>query len=170
MRNIQNYALFQGVWFAAVSGAAAGRPWQGVAAAALMLLVHLWLVSERWRELRYVLAVGAAGSLADSLLSALGVLAYPVHTQAYGGPWVPPWIAALWLAVGMLPRFSLAWLRGRLPLAAALGALAGPLSFLAGERLGVVEATGVATWIALGLEYALAMPLLLLLAPRAEHE
>ncbi len=170
MRNLQNYALFQGVWFVAVSGAAAGRPWQGLAAVALMLLVHLWLVDQRLPELRFVLAVGVLGSAADSLLSALGVLSYPVHTQAYGGPWVPPWIVALWLAVGMLPRFSIAWLRDRLPLAAVLGALAGPASVLAGERLGVVQSTGAATWVALGVEYAVAMPILLVFAPLSVRE
>jgi hypothetical protein len=165
LSNLLNYVLFQGVWLAAVYGASEGRPWQGMLAAALMLLVHLALVQERWRELRFVLLVGLLGSLADSLLSGLGFLSYAAPGRAWSGAWVPPWIAALWLAVGMMPAFSLSWLRGRLLLAAALGALGGPLSFLAGERVGVVASTGQATWVCLALEYALVMPLLLLFAP-----
>ena len=112
-----------------------------------------------------MLSVALAGSLADSGLWALGVIDYPAHTTAWSAQLVPPWICALWLAVGMLPRFSLGWLRGRPLLAAVLGAAGGPLSFLAGEKMGVVSSTSSLTWIGLAVEYALVMPLLLRLAP-----
>jgi hypothetical protein len=85
-------------------------------------------------------------------------------------PIVPPWITALWIGFATLPRFSLAWLRGKPWLAALLGGVAGPLSYLAGVRLGAVAvgAHPLLTFGVLAAEYALVTPLLLLLAPRSE--
>jgi hypothetical protein len=64
---------------------------------------------------------------------------------------------------------SARWLAGRPALAALLGAVGGPLSFAAGARMGAVGVgpTPALTWGVLALEYALATPLLLLLAPHA---
>ncbi len=172
MRNVANFLLFQTFWFTAVLGAAAGRMWLGPLAAIAVLTVHLWMLGdgrERKRELAYVLAVGLLGTLVDSLLRTAGATAYPTSEQAWPFAAVPPWITSLWVAFAILPRFSLRWLRGRPALAVLLGALGGPLSYLAGARLGAV-AVGQSpslTWTALALEYAVVTPLLLRFAPRA---
>jgi hypothetical protein len=171
-RSLLNFALFQLVWFAAVKGAASGAMWLGPAAVVGFLALHLALVpagAERGRELGYVLAVGLVGSLADSILHVLGATAYPTSHEAWPFLVVPPWIVSLWLAFAMLPRFSLAWLAGRPALGFLLGALGGPLSYLAGTRLGAVGVgeSALLTWGALAVEYALVTPLLLHFAPGA---
>ena len=166
MRNAGNFLLFQAVWFTTVWGAAGGRPWIGPIATLAFLGVHLRMLGsrrERRRELAYVLAVGLLGTVADSLLHAVGATAYPSSHQRSSGAWAPLWITSLWLAFATLPRFSLGWLRGRPVLAAALGAVGGPLAYLAGTRLGAVAVgdSPLLTWAALALEYAVATPLLL---------
>ena len=171
-RSVANFVLFQAVWFAAVLGATAGRMWIGPLAALAFLTAHLWMVGdegERRRELSYVLTVGLLGTLADSFLRAIGATAYPTSEEAWFFAWAPPWIASLWIAFAMLPRFSLGWLRGNPGLAVALGAVGGPLSYLAGARLGAVAVgdSPSLTWTALALEYAVVTPLLLRFAPRA---
>ncbi len=169
MRNLANFLAFQGAWFAAVEGAARGWTWLGPVAVAAIVALHLALVpaAERRRELVYVLGVGLAGGLLDSVLKALGATAYPTSDPVPA--WlVPAWIASLWAAFATLPRFSLGWLRGRPVLAAVLGAAGGPLSYYGGTRLGAVAAgePALLTWGGLALEYALVTPLLLHLAPR----
>ena len=170
MRNLLNFALFQAVWFLAVGGAASGSMWAGPAACVVFLGLHLAMIPEgpgRSREFVYVLAVGLVGTLADSLLGALDATNYPTSRSAWPHPIVPPWITSLWVAFAMLPRFSLGWLRGRPGLAVVFGAIGGPLSYLAGTRIGAV-AVGEApmlTWTALSIEYALVTPLLLRFAP-----
>ena len=48
----------------------------------------------------------------------------------------PYWIVALWGLLATAPNVTLRWLKRRPALAAVLGAICGPASFLAGVRLG----------------------------------
>ncbi len=62
-----------------------------------------------------------------------------------------------------------AWLRGRHALAAVLGAVAGPASYFAGQKLGAiqfVEPTAALTSLAIG--WAVIMPVLMLIAERLD--
>lgn len=167
MRNLANYAAFNVAWALAVSGAARGRMWDGPLAVLALVGLHLVLVprDERLRQLALVLVAGGAGALADSGLRASGFLTYPTSPP---GVLVPPWITSLWIAFGTLPRLSLAWLAPRPWLAAALGAVAGPLCFVLGRRMGAIDiGTSLAsTCAALAIEYAVATPVLLRLSAR----
>ncbi len=176
-KNLLNFGLFQLFWFAAVVGAGSGHLWLGPFAVAVFLGLHLMMVPagvERLRELGYVLAVGLAGSLVDSGLHAIGATVYPTSREAWPFVVVPPWIASLWVAFAMLPRFSLGWLAGRRRLAVLFGAIGGPASYFAGTRFGAVAVGDVPllTWGALAVEYAILMPIMLRLAPGAspKHE
>jgi hypothetical protein len=174
VRNLANFAMFQGVWLAAVLGAARGHMHLGLAAAGGMLAVHLATLDERslparLRELGYVVAAGLAGTLLDGALGLAGWIRYPTSAPLWALPTPPPWILGLWLAFAMLPRYSLRWLRPWPALAALLGALGGPLSFLAGARLGAIAPGSHATYPVLALEYAVLVPLLLYLAPAPRY-
>jgi hypothetical protein len=62
---------------------------------------------------------------------------------------------------------SLRWMKKRWTLAAGLGAVGGPLAYLAGAQLGAVTLTETSTALAaIGTVWALAMPVLLLAADR----
>ena len=77
--------------------------------------------------------MGGVGVAADALLSTLGVY------QFAGGVLVPLWLCCLWLAFAAALGRSLAWLAARPALAALAGAVAFPLNYWAGQRLGAVE-------------------------------
>ncbi|MFT7679668.1 MAG: hypothetical protein ACI8QC_003673 [Planctomycetota bacterium] len=171
-----NFVLFQLVWYVAVDSAADGMLLVGPAAAVGFAVLHLTLVKEheRWREFLYLAGVTLLGALCDAGLFAMGATLYPTSATGAVGAWpevlgwLPPaWILSLWLAFACLPRFSLAWLRGRYRLAAVFGAIGGPFSYMAGVHLGGV-ALGESPTFTLGIlavEYALVTPLLLRLAP-----
>lgn len=63
---------------------------------------------------------------------------------------------------------ALHWLAHRPALAVAVGAVGGPLAYLAGARLGAVtlRPTEAGALVAIALEWAVALPLLLFLAGR----
>jgi|GEM_PF-383116 len=168
MRKLLNFALFQSAWFVAVKAAANGNVWLGAIAIAVVVLVHLALIGDRARELRYLVVVGLFGTVVDTVLSNAGVMSYPTSIAAWSSWIVPPWVIALWVGFATLPRLSLAWLSDRPLLAAGLGAIGGPLSFLGGVGMGAIapRPESIATWIVLALEYAIATPLLMWLAPR----
>lgn len=171
MKNVANFVLFNVCWFAAVEGAAQGWVWLGPLAFGAMVLHHLgWLVppAERRRELRYLLLIGAVGTLLDTVMHRSGLIVYPTSTQAWPFAVVPPWIVSLWIGFATLPRLSLAWL-GRCPiwLAVVFGAVGGPLSFWGGTHFGSIGPGGE-LWVTLGVlgvEYGVLMPLMLRLAP-----
>ena len=165
MSMLMNFLTFQAGWFATVLGAANGVPWMGPVVVLTVVGIHLRSAGKPLAEARLVAAAVLIGLVADSLLLATGWVAYP------NGQWLaglaPYWIVGLWALFATTLNVSLKWLSGRYLLAAAFGALGGPLSYLAGERLGAM--TFVAPWAALAglaIGWGLAMPLLMAIAAK----
>ena len=161
---------FQLVWFACILGAAQDRPYFGPVAAALYAALHFALSRERSAEARILVLAALFGAAADSVLVGTGRI-------RLAGPALPPtlvplWMIALWAGFATLLRSAFARLRGRPALAAILGAVAGPLSYAAGARLGAAEilAPAPASMAAIALEWGVAMPLLVALAFRVSRQ
>lgn len=154
MRKLINFLGFQLVWFACVLTAAHGRPWLGLAVFAAVVALHLRLSPNRVAELKLLAAAAVVGALAESALLFTGVLRFP-------GAGLPLWMVALWVNFAATLRVALSWLAGRYALGAAVGAVAGPLAYLGGERLGAIA---VQQPLGVALEWAIATPLLLWLA------
>ncbi len=146
-----NALWFQTTWFCAVLGRDELLPLTGA-----MLLLHLALVRDTTRELLQLTTLAAVGIGVDACLSLAGVFRFD------GGVLVPLWLCALWLAFATTTGRSLSFL-GRRPLLAALaGAVAIPLNYWAGQRLGAVEFgyPVPATLAIMSLVWAVALPLL----------
>jgi hypothetical protein len=162
-----NFIAFQLGWFACVLGAANGLPWAGPLAVLGVVGLHLLRARRPGAEFRLVLAAAALGLVVDSLVLAGGWLRYP------SGQWIPGlapyWIVAMWALFATTLNLSLRWLHGRPVLAAVLGTIGGPLSYLAGEKLGGIELTQPPQAIAaLAVAWAVAMPLLMQVAARLD--
>lgn len=170
MRFWANLIGYQLVWFAAVIGAGRGSPWWGVAAA-LVFAVAQWLDSnQRSSDARLVACALVLGIGLDGALAATGVLDYAAATP---GLFAPLWILAMWVAFAMTLNHSLALLRGHVSWAIVLGAVGGPLAYIAAAR-GFAAVEFIAPrWQALGLlaaGWGLAMGLLAWLAQRWRHQ
>lgn len=164
---IVSFLAFQGAWFACVLGAARGRPDLGVAAALLVCGVQLALSAARREDLVLTSAAVALGLIWDTAMLRFGVVDYAAPGPLHG--WAPSWILALWVLFAMLLRGPLQWLHGRTMLAALLGGVGGPLSYLAAVRLGAGTFRNMeeAMWV-LGLGWAVMTPLLVELARRLQ--
>jgi hypothetical protein len=165
MRNILNFVLFQAGWFACVLGGAHGMPVAAVASAGAVIVVSLWWFSaDRMRDARLLLAVALIGFCVDTLHLHFGVF------ELIGDPRFPHlcplWLVALWTMFGTTLHGSLSWLAGRYGLAAMLGAVAGPLSYHGGAKLGAVtlHPNSAFSIAALAVGWAIVMPLLVWLA------
>jgi hypothetical protein len=167
LRGLVNFALAEVGWFAAVAGAAAGRPWLGPLVAIGVVAIHLLVARGRAGELLLLAVTGLIGLGLDGLLKVTGVVAYAADVAPV--PWLAPvWIVALWLLFATMLNESLAWLQGRPAPAAVLGAIFGPLSYLAGARLEAAwfpRSTAVAM-VALAVMWGLTLPFLLWVASR----
>jgi hypothetical protein len=129
----------------------------------LLIALHLWLRRERLALAGSVACAIAIGAACDGTLALAGVLRFP--EPAAGWP-VPLWMLALWANFGLVVEDMRPWLGPTL--AAPLGAIGGPLAYLAAGRLGAIslDAGQTGSLVAIAFEWAVAMPLLLLAGKR----
>lgn len=123
-----NALLFQVGWFVCVME----RGILALLATLIILLVHGFRYRHLQGEWPVIAVVTVSGLLQDIVLMQLGVLQFSSH------PWPPVWLVCVWLLFATTLNHSLRWLQNRWALALVLGAITGPLSYLAGERLGAV--------------------------------
>lgn len=131
---IAQFCLFQAAWFACVLGAAHDRVGPGVLAVGAAVLANWCLSDRRGVEMALTAQAVLLGLAWDTWMLREGWVHY-----ASPGPcarWAPVWILALWALFATLLRGPLSWLHGRPLRAAALGAVGGPLSYLAAVRMG----------------------------------
>lgn len=165
MRKLANFVVFQIGWLGCIMAAARGHPLAGTAIILIIAAAHLALADRPRIELRLLISAAFIGAIWDSVLAMTGWVRYPNGTLFVGT--APYWIVALWVLFATTLNVSLAWLKGRVALAALLGAIGGPLSFLAGARLGALAfGKPFAALTTLAIGWAILTPLLLKLAQR----
>ena len=162
---IANYVLFQVGWLACVWGAAAGYPWMSLVAFIPTLLLHLGWATNPLEEAKLIGVCAFIGVAFDGLLLATGWVSFP------NGEWIPGlapyWMMILWLFMGTTLNLSMSWMKGRPSAAFVLGAIGGPLAYLAGERLGGITLINTsASLIALAIGWGVVMPILAAISQR----
>lgn len=157
-----SFVLFQGVWFAAVLGAAKGEPLLGPASGALLVALALKTTPDLRAELLSILAALCVALILDGGLGGTGWVRY----QAHPGPaWLAPsWILALWAGFATTLAPALAWLARRRLLAALLGAVFGPIAYASGQRLGALLVLDPRAYVLLVGGWAAATPGLIALS------
>ncbi len=160
-----NIAAFQIGWFACVVGGARGMPWVGTAIAIALVTIHLYLAPQPRHQALLILCAAVLGFVADTLLIRGGWLEFTSGMLVPGT--APHWIVALWMIFATTLNVSLNWLKNRWLLAVGFGAIGGPLAYYAGAKLGAVTLLNpVTALVAVGVAWALAMPVLLRVADR----
>jgi len=142
MFNFYNMVAYQAVWLACVAGAANGFPWIGALAAAGTLGVHLALVDGWKLELQLIGLAALIGLVLDSSLAAAGLIEFASGVWVHG--LTTYWMLSLWMVFATTLRHSLRWLVNRPLMAAAAGALGGPLAYYAGASLGALRVPSLA--------------------------
>jgi uncharacterized protein DUF2878 len=163
MSLLGNLLGYQAVWFLAVYGAGAGRVWPTLLAATLFAAWQLAVSTERSSDLRLIGIALVLGTLIDGVLARSGLLSYASAAPALPPGGAPLWILALWAAFALTLNHSLRWLRGRPIPAVLVGAIGGPLAYLAAARLSHAVSFAAPAWqplTALALGWAVALALL----------
>ena len=165
MSNTVNFIAFQAGWFACILSAANGMPWTAAGASVAVVLLHLARAGDARAELKLALAAALIGAVFENALALAGWTGFDGGQLA---PHTAPlWMVSQWMMFASTLNLSLAWMKPRLALAAAFGAIGAPLSYLGGERLGALHILDRdAAVIALAVGWALLAPLLLVLARR----
>jgi len=154
---IINFATFEIAWLSSVIGGAREMPWLGPLAVLIALAIHLSVARKPTDEILLILCCAIIGASFDSMLVALGWVNY--KTGLFNELLAPYWIITMWMLFATTLNVSMRWLRGKPRLAAYFGLAGGPVTYLAGEKLGgIVLTEPVAALIALGVGWAVMMP------------
>ena len=156
-----NFVLFQGGWFACVGGAGLEWIWLGPLFVMIAMVFQGLLLQRISRgEVLFVLAGGIIGTAIDTGMIALHI--YDPVRSILPWPLAPVWIIALWVIFTGSFRLSLGWLQGHYVYACLLGALGGPLSYSAGQRLGActINPDFLRGYAALGIIWGISIPVL----------
>ena len=167
LARVANALGFQVVWFATVAGAGSGRAWAGPVAVAVFALATLAFSSERRGDLALLAAALPFGFALDSVWVRLGLMEFASPWPS--SDWAPLWILSLWAGFALTVNHSLSFVCERPALAIVLGAIGGPLAYVAAERAFGAVALAAPTPIVVGIlgaAWALTVPLLGLAAAR----
>ncbi|MGB0445346.1 MAG: DUF2878 domain-containing protein [Porticoccaceae bacterium] len=163
-----NFLGFQIGWFACVLGAAYQKELLGITIAIAIVVLHLYLQVDRRKELWLILAAVLIGLIWETWVLKLNILHYPSHSEA--SFWAPHWLIMMWALFATTINLSMGWLKGHWILAMLMGAVFGPLAFVAGEKLNaVVFLDQTLSIVALSMGWGLLLPLLLWLAGRINN-
>ena len=164
-RTLFNFAAFQVGWFSCVLSAANGMPWLGLLVVSVIVTLHIRMAVQPVYEVQLLVLSVVMGLVFDSLLVSSGWVKYPSGMVLSGI--APYWILAMWALFSTTLNISMAWLKKSLLLASVMGAVFGPLSYLAGQRLGAIELVDfISSMIALAIIWAVVMPILVFVAGR----
>lgn len=163
MLYIINFVAFQVGWFSSVLGGAQQMPWLGPVVVLAALAIHFRAAKRPTEELMLVLSCAAIGALFDSVLVALGWVQYSSGMLVEMA--APYWIISMWMLFATTLNVSMRWMRQREWLAAFFGLIGGPTTYYAGMKLGgIILVDQTAALAALGVGWAIMMPILLRLS------
>ena len=131
---LRYFPLINAIWFQLVWFAVILYQQQAIPFLLVSILLHLLVSPTRKIDFYLLILISMLGVLGDVLLSFTGV--YQFSNDAL----IPVWLILLWCHFGFAINHSLGWLsRFHLGLIVLIGAVAGPLNYLAGHRLGAVD-------------------------------
>lgn len=161
-----NLVFFKLVWAASLVGVVLGYAWLGLVVLATFVTWHARSAATAKADFVLAAVAVAIGLLLDSLYVRAGLIVYAGELVWHGA--APLWILALWANFALTMNGCLGWLRQRKRLAAVLAFVFGPLSYYGGISLGTATITGEdwVLFLAIGLAWAVTLPLLLYLAER----
>jgi hypothetical protein len=164
MKNIViNIILFQIGWFACVLTAASNQPLVGAIISLFIIVSHVLISKQYKQEIRIIVIAMIIGLFWDSLIVSAGWITY---TSGMLSNFITPyWIVLMWALFATTLNYSLSWMKEKFLLSVVFGAIAGPLAYYAGVKLGAVEFTNeINALVALSIGWAIFTPSLLKLA------
>tara|TARA_R110002167_G_scaffold118753_12_gene295515 strand:+ start:25 stop:585 length:561 start_codon:yes stop_codon:yes gene_type:complete len=147
---LTNALLFQVLWFVAIL---AGWYWALIPLA--FMLTHLIVIRSRMPvSILLLLLLSCIGMIFDGILNYIGVYQFAVVSPQIPYLELPVWLACLWIGFCFTLPLSLAWLVKKPYFFVIACTLLGPISYLAGRRLEVLNFSDANIWF-LVLEWCL---------------
>ncbi len=155
-----NAMLFNGVWIACVAGSAKQLLWPAILSCAVLAIYQLQSSRRHPSDIKLVFISVILALIVDSIWIQAQFMDFtdkrPFASIA------PAWIIFLWVGFALTVNHSLKWLAIHPLLPAITGAIAAPITYFAGIKLGAVVYTADVTTVSIGLAIAWAVALTVL--------
>ncbi len=154
-----NAVGFQSAWWLTVLGIVMDFPLLGPLAMTLYLIADHYSFTKGRAETLLILSAMLAGTIADTIFSLTGFLSY-AGSYSFAPSLAPLWITAMWGGFAATLNHSLGWLKNNSLLGFTMGAVFGPLSYMAGAKFDAIifhQSLGF-TVVILGLFWGIAIP------------
>lgn len=159
---VANLVFFKIGWLAVVFGAANGFAVHGTVVVVAVALFHLIAAYDAKLELRVLAIAAIVGFVWETLMMGLQIVDYGQSSTL-----APYWIVAMWVLFATTLNVGMRWLQKNPWRPVIFGALGGPLSFMAGERIGAVTfPNAFLSLLVIGIGWAVLLPLMVRVAQR----
>ena len=161
MKKIFNIVGFQASWWGCVLGVKSGMIYLGPVLMLIFLILHLFLFTSNYDEIKLIVLFGVIGTMIDTSMAYCNILIYN-GTYIPNTYIAPLWITSMWCGFSATVNHSLSWLRNRYFASVLLGAVSGPLSYLAGMKFGAIEfvAGPIIALVLIAFFYGVTIPLM----------
>jgi hypothetical protein len=128
------------------------------------LTQHIYFCFDKKAEFELIFKVGLIGWVMDTLLIQNNIIRFE-GSYAGGGSLVQPfWMSCLWLSLGASLNYSLAWLKRFRIWSGLIGAVVGTVSYLSGDKLGVLHFESPLSTLVTAFYWGLTLPILVFLS------
>ena len=160
INNIFNIVGFQIGWWMCALGAKNGLDYLGPIYMVFFLVIHMIFFSEKKFEIILVIFGVILGSFVDTSFKYFNIINYLPASSSF---LAPLWIVAMWAGFCATLNHSLSWLKDKHIISFLMGAIFGPLSYVAGEKMGIIFfiASHLYTLVLLAIVWGISIPLLL---------
>ena len=161
IRYIKLYDLigFKVCWVLCAFCSIWNQPYLGPIATLLFILIHLFFVNFRSRDIKVIIIAILCGLILDSSFSNLSLISYKGGILAKYSL-SPLWILSMWAGFALSMLYTLESIREKYILSSLLGLDGGPLSYSAGVGIGSITILTTYSYIYLAIAWALIVPLL----------
>jgi len=136
MKKIFNIFGFQLCWWACVLGVKYENPYIGPALMSIFIFIHFRYCVIEKKEYSFIIVSTLLGTLVDSIFLNTTLIEYNGLTFNFIAPF---WIIAMWAGFSATVNHSLDWLKNNYLFCFLLGAISGPLSYVAGLKFNAIS-------------------------------
>ena len=136
-----------------------GQPYLGPLATLVFILIHLFLVNFKSKDIKVILIAITCGLVIDSLFSVFNLIDYKGGLLVYYNL-SPLWILSMWAGFAITLLYALDNLKEKYIISSLLGFIGGPLSYSAGLSIGSLEIQTNFAYVLLAISWGMVVPLL----------
>ena len=135
------------------------QPYLGPLATTFFIMIHLYFVRFKSRDIKIILIAILCGLLLDTSFSKLGLISYQGGIFAHYGL-SPLWILSMWAGFSLSMMYTLESIKDKYIISSFLGLIGGPLSYSAGVGIGSITIHTTFAYVVLGFAWAIVVPVL----------